>query len=104
MERIWGEGLFTPSEPNVNVNMNTQSSDDNNLVFLTQTFIIPEKIKFFKFSKSRMNVSNKHLIIIFDNNSAYLLDKRILSPRRPIMKGNEFNSNIYYMLIIYLTI
>ena len=89
MERIWGD---SSAEANLNLNVNTQSSEDNNLVFLTQTFIVPEKIKLFKFSKSRLNVSNKHLIIIFDNNSSYLIDKRMLSPRRPTIKGGKFRN------------
>lgn len=93
MEKFWGESFFSNlsfgmiSDPTNRQTQPSQTSEDNNLVFLSQSFVVPERIKFFKFSKTRMNVTNKHLIIIFANNSAYLLDRRAISPRRPIMKG-----------------
>ena len=62
---------------------------ENDLVFLTQTYILTRKIKGIYTSKSSLNVANKHLLFLMENNQVFLVDKRVVSPRRPLMKEDK---------------
>jgi hypothetical protein len=66
-----------------------ESNDDINgsdLIFLTQSYVLNRKVKGLFVSKTRINIANKFVIILFENNQVFFIDKRGISPRRPIMK------------------
>ena len=65
--------------------MKIYSENNEDVTILSHTFVIPRHIKFIKASTTLNNNSNKFIIIAFDNNMIYLIDRRNLSPRRPIM-------------------
>jgi hypothetical protein len=65
---------------------NIQESD---LLFLTQTFITSKRIKDIKTSKTLLNMANKFFVVIFENNQVFFVDKRGLSPRRPLMREEK---------------
>lgn len=71
-------------------NINGTDDEDlvhsNDLVFLMKTYFLPRKIKNIFVNKSKLNVSNKYIILLLETNQIYLIDKRALSPRRPIAK------------------
>lgn len=86
-ERIFKINILSGEGENIqNQNENLQEFD---LVFLTQTFIIPKRVKQIYFSKSKTNVSNKFLIMVFENNQVFVIEKRGISPRRPIVKDDK---------------
>ena len=70
---------------NDEMTMKIYSENNEDVTILSHTFIIPRHIKFIKASTTLNNNSNKFIIIAFDNNMIYLIDRRNLSPRRPIM-------------------
>lgn len=66
-------------------------SDD--LVFLTKTFFLPRKVKSMFLNKTKLNVANKYIIFLLESNQVFLVDKRVLSPRRPLAKVNPASPN-----------
>lgn len=67
-------------------NSNIRAQD---LVFMTQIYTLPKKIKGMFVSKSLYNISNKFIILVFENNQIYFLDKNLLSARRPVMMEDK---------------
>ena len=87
---------------NEETTMKLFSDNNEDIIILSHTFIVPRHIKFIKASTTLYNNSNKFIIITFDNNMIYLIDRRELSPRKPIMteeKGKKIldptKNNIY---------
>ena len=54
--------------------------------FLLQSFVISNTIKNLFFSTSNLNVANKYLIVIYENNLTFFMDLRTVSARRPLTK------------------
>lgn len=86
LEKIFKFNIFSDSEKSHEESDNIQ---ENDLIFLTQTFILTRKIKGLFISKTLLNVANKYLIFLLENNQVFLLDKRGVSPRRPMMKEEK---------------
>jgi hypothetical protein len=59
------------------------------LIFLTQTYILNRKVKGLYVSKTKINIANKFIILLFENNQVFFVDKRGISPRRPIMREEK---------------
>lgn len=73
----------------------SKKSDNNDLfsqndesIFMKKTFILPYRPIGIYASKSLFNVANKNFIFLFENNQIKLFEKRILSARRPTVRGN----------------
>ena len=64
-------------------------SDD--LVFMSKTFLLNRKPKKLFFTNSKLNLANKYLIFLMESNQIYFVDKRALSPRRPVGKVDPKN-------------
>jgi hypothetical protein len=62
---------------------------ESDLVFLTQTYVLPRNIKGLFVSKTHINIGNKYIILLSENNQIFFVDKRGISPRRPIMKDDK---------------
>jgi hypothetical protein len=86
LEKLFKLNLFTESLPIEEFNSEVQESD---LVFLTHTYVIPRKLKGLFTTKTLLNVENKYFIFLFENNQAFLVDKRGVSPRRPLVKEDK---------------
>lgn len=86
-ERIFK--LPLSSENQVGIDSQLLDIRPEDLVFLTQTFILPRKLKGLFISKSFINISNKFLILLLENNQVYFIDKNTISPRRPIVREDK---------------
>jgi hypothetical protein len=86
LEKIFKLSLWSDESP---LEYASDSISETDLVFLTQTYILPRKVKEISTSKSNLNVANKYLLFLMENNSVFFLDKRIVSPRRPLMKEDK---------------
>jgi hypothetical protein len=71
------------------VNDDYEDINGNDLIFLTQTYILNRKVKGLYVSKTKINIANKFIILLFENNQVFFIDKRGISPRRPIMKEEK---------------
>jgi hypothetical protein len=63
------------------------SPSENNLVFQEACYILPKRVKSIYASETKLNVSNKQIILIFENNLVLFLDRRLVGGRRPLTKG-----------------
>ena len=61
--------------------------DENSLIFQEACYIIPKRVKHIFVSETRINVSNKQIILLFENNFVHFLDIRLAGARRPLTKG-----------------
>lgn len=86
LEKIFKISIVTNYEP---IEEDVNSIQETDLVFLTQTFILPRRLKKLFVSKTILNVSNKFFIFLFENNQFFVVDKRSISPRRPIAKEEK---------------
>jgi hypothetical protein len=70
-------------------NKNHDEIQDSDLIFLSQTYVLPRNIKGLFVSKTHINIANKYIIFLFENNQIFFIDRRGISPRRPIMKEDK---------------
>lgn len=61
----------------------------NDLVFLTQTFVLTKKVKGLFSSRSNLSIANKSILILYESNLLAVYDRRLLSPRRPIFRDTK---------------
>lgn len=73
----------------INTDRDHTNVQETDLVFLTQTYVLPRNIKGIFVSKTHINIANKYIIFLFENNQIFFIDRRGLSPRRPIMKETK---------------
>ncbi len=83
--------LITEKVPENNINNIDNDINKDDLVFLTNTYFINRKVKDIFINKSKLNIANKYIIFLMENNSIYLVDKRQISPRRPFGKFDPKN-------------
>jgi len=86
LEKLFKLNLFTEGSQIEELTNEVQESD---LVFLSHTYVIPRKLKGLFTTKTLLNVGNKYFIFLFENNQAFLVDKRGVSPRRPLVKEDK---------------
>ena len=83
LEKLFKLNLFTENAyPEHDIIDELQECD---LVFLTHTYITSRKIKGLFATKTLLNVENKYFVFLFENNQVFLVDKRAVSPRRPLV-------------------
>lgn len=63
-------------------------------IFLHHTYVLSRKVKSLYSSESLISISNKNVIIVYENNLMSLLDMRTLSARRPIVVDPMMQSNL----------
>jgi hypothetical protein len=85
-EENFNESLKKLNSENEDKEEQLVHSDD--LVFLTKTFFLPRKVKKMFLNETKLNVANKYIIFLLESNQVFLVDKRVLSPRRPLAKVN----------------
>ena len=85
-EENFNENLKKINSENEDKEEQLVHSDD--LVFLTKTFFLPRKVKKMFLNETKLNVANKYIIFLLESNQVFLVDKRVLSPRRPLAKVN----------------
>jgi len=68
-----------------------KTSDENDLVFQEACYILPKRVKQMFASETKLNVSNKQIILVFENNFVHFLDIRFAGARRPLTKGKRIH-------------
>lgn len=79
LKKIW-------SKDETEIKDTFETVNTNDVIFLTQTYVLTKKIKSMVCSKSLLNVSNRAILVALDNNQIFAVDQRLFSARRPIAK------------------
>ena len=66
---------------------NSSNLDETDLIFQEACYIIPKRVKHIYTSETKLNISNKQIIFVLENNLVYFLDRRFAGGRRPLAKG-----------------
>lgn len=67
--------------------MQNEIINEDNLSILMKTFILSRHVKLITKSESEFNNANKFIVLLLENNQAFLIDRRSFSPRRPMTKN-----------------
>lgn len=75
-------GLGPMAKPKPNVPFSSFSS--NPPIVMHKTFILPRPVRGLHYTVTKGGVSNINLIVVFQNGQIYSMDRRQISPRRPV--------------------
>ena len=71
---------------------NTVTTADTEITILSHTFVLDRHVKKMFKSQTEYNNANTFIMLLYENNKIYLIDRRTFSPRRPFtkdVKGKE---------------
>ena len=71
---------------------NTVTTADTEITILSHTFVLDRHVKKMFKSQTEYNNANTFIMLLYENNKIYLVDRRTFSPRRPFtkdVKGKE---------------
>ena len=73
-------------------NTNVLTTSDTEITILSHTFVLDRHVKKMFKSQTEYNNANTFIVLLYENNKIFLIDRRTFSPRRPFtkdVKGKE---------------